>query len=87
MILRVYSRPSCHLCVEAKEKVERVARRYGLLVEVVDIDGSSDLLERFQRRIPVVELDGEELGWGRISEKGLSHAIEKRTKPADDPPR
>jgi glutathione S-transferase len=56
----LYARPDCHLCDEARARLEQL-RATGLdfQVEEVDIESDDDLHARFLERIPVVELDGE----------------------------
>jgi glutaredoxin len=58
--VRLYARPDCHLCDEARAGLERL-RADGLDFELdeVDIDGDDELHGRFLERIPVIELDGE----------------------------
>jgi glutaredoxin len=58
--VRLYARPDCHLCDEARAGLESL-RSDGLEFELeeVDIDSDDELLRRFLERIPVVELDGE----------------------------
>lgn len=75
-ILTLYSKADCPLCEEAYPLVSRLARRHGLVVETVDIATDPDLLERHRLRIPVLELDGVELGWGRLSERALARRLE-----------
>lgn len=59
-VVTVYSRPGCHLCEVALEEIRQIeGLRFDL--EVVDIDGDEELLRRYLERIPVVELDGQEL--------------------------
>ena len=76
--LKLYSKSECPLCDEGMEKLIRVARRHGLRVEKVDITTDPELFDRFKHRIPVVTLDDDELGWGRLSERALELAISKR---------
>ena len=73
-----YSKPDCPLCDEGFRKVARLAGLHGLVVKKVDIEGDPGLFERYRYRIPVVEYDGEELGWGRLSERGLERKLERR---------
>lgn len=62
MILTLYSRPGCHLCDEAREKILGL-RSEGLRFELREVDIESDdrLLRRHLERIPVVALDGVEV--------------------------
>jgi glutathione S-transferase len=65
--VRLYARPDCHLCDEARAVLERMlAAGAAFELEEVDIDGDERLLRRFLEKIPVIELDGE-----IISELGL----------------
>jgi hypothetical protein len=66
-LVRLYTRPDCHLCDEAREELLALradGAEFGL--EEVDIDSDDVLLRRFIERIPVVELEGEV-----VSELGL----------------
>jgi glutaredoxin len=58
--VRLYARPDCHLCDEARAGLDSL-RSDGLEFELdeIDIDSDDELLRRFLERIPVVELDGE----------------------------
>jgi hypothetical protein len=62
VILTLYSRPGCHLCDEAREKILGL-RSEGLRFELREVDIESDdrLLRRHLERIPVVALDGVEV--------------------------
>jgi len=59
-LVRLYARPDCHLCDEARDGLERLHAE-GLDFELteVDIEADDDLQRRYLERIPVVELDGE----------------------------
>jgi glutaredoxin len=58
--VRLYARPDCHLCDEARAGLERL-RADGLDFELdeVNIESDAELYRRFLERIPVVELHGE----------------------------
>ena len=58
--VRLYARPDCHLCDEARAGLERMLADGTVFeLEEVDIDGDDELLRRYLERIPVIELDGE----------------------------
>ena len=58
--VRLYARPDCHLCDEARSGLQRLrADGLGFELEEVDIERDEELHSRFLERIPVVELDGE----------------------------
>ncbi len=59
--VRLYSRPGCHLCDEAREALHRVRSRRPFTLHEVDITTDDDLHRRYLERIPVVTLGDEEL--------------------------
>jgi glutathione S-transferase len=59
-LVRLYARPDCHLCDEARQKLlELRADGDAFELEEVDIETDDELHARFLERIPVIELDGE----------------------------
>ncbi len=69
--VKLYARPDCHLCDEARRELEAM-RREGtpFVLFEVDIDTDDELLRRHLERIPVIELDGEE-----VSALGLDEEV------------
>jgi hypothetical protein len=68
----VYSRPDCHLCEVAIEKIVALhgeGYRFGL--HEVDIESDELLLRRHLERIPVVEVDGVVVSELVLDEAGL----------------
>jgi glutaredoxin len=58
----VYSRPGCHLCEEAIERIVAMHEEgYRFELHEIDIEGHDLLLRRYLERIPVVEVDGVEV--------------------------
>lgn len=56
--LAVYSRQGCHLCEQLIEELLPLTRgRYEVVV--YDIDSREDWSKKYDRRVPVVEYDGE----------------------------
>ncbi|HEX5893966.1 MAG TPA: glutaredoxin family protein [Solirubrobacterales bacterium] len=71
-LVRLYTRPDCHLCDEARSGLEAL-RSDGLDFELeeIDIDTDDELLSRFLERIPVIEVDGEIVGELRLDPDGI----------------
>ena len=66
-LVKLYARPDCHLCDEAREELLAIrAAGADFRIEEVDIERDEGLLRRFLERIPVVEVEGEV-----VSELGL----------------
>ena len=75
----LYSKSDCLLCDIAKERVDRVRSRLSFDLDIIDITTTEDLMTRYRERIPVIDLDGEELFAYRVNEKVLARKLEKAT--------
>jgi glutaredoxin len=75
----VYTRPGCHLCVEAMADLRGLQGELGFELREYDIDGDEALLRAYFERIPVVVLDGEELFDFHVDETALRERLESRT--------
>jgi glutaredoxin len=68
----VYSRPGCHLCEQALERIVALHREgYRFDLHEVDIESHELLLRRHLERIPVVEVDGVEVSELILDEAAL----------------
>ncbi|GIU97361.1 MAG: hypothetical protein KatS3mg013_1164 [Actinomycetota bacterium] len=56
----LYSRPGCHLCDVARERIRAVRARRAFAFEEVSIEGDEALELAYGLRVPVVTVDGEE---------------------------
>jgi glutaredoxin len=57
----LYSRAGCHLCDVARETILLLRERRGFEFAEVDIEADEDLELEYGIRIPVVEVDGDEV--------------------------
>lgn len=78
--ITLVDRVGCHLCVAAEETVEKVARATQNDWERVDVDSRPDLVEQFGDLVPVVLVDGREVGHWTISEDSLVRALARRRR-------
>ena len=69
--VRLYSRPGCHLCDEARATLEQIRTRTNFALEEIDITTDDDLHRRFLERIPVITLDGDHLFDHYVDEAAL----------------
>lgn len=60
-VLTLYSKPDCHLCVEARAALLGLRPELGFELREVDITTDEALHRKYFERIPVVALDEEEL--------------------------
>lgn len=66
MIIRLYSKTNCPLCDKAKQVLQELQKEFAFQIKEIDIYQDDALLEKYQLMIPVVEIDGEEVGFGII---------------------
>jgi glutaredoxin len=58
----VYTRPGCHLCEEAIAAIgEMRSDRARFELREIDIEADDELHARYLERIPVVEVDGDQV--------------------------
>jgi len=64
-VLTLYSTSACHLCEQAIYLLKSIPELTEITVVITDISESSDLLDRYGIRIPVLAVDAQdcELGW------------------------
>jgi len=60
-VITLYSKPDCHLCVDARAILWRVQADVGFELRELDITTDETLHRAYFERIPVVALEGEEL--------------------------
>ena len=70
-VITLYSRNDCHLCDVAKGRIRSAGRRVPFRLEIVDIDGDPELVARYNDRVPVVHVNGEEVFSYRVNERAL----------------
>jgi glutaredoxin len=76
----LYSKPGCHLCEDARELLENLARRQALQFVEVDIRSDADLFRRYDIRIPVIAFaDGTEID-APVSATELRAALKARSR-------
>lgn len=70
-IVTLYSKPGCHLCDDVRTLLEELRLELPLSIDDVDISGDAALFARYRHEIPVVAVNGIEIGRGRIDEAQL----------------
>jgi hypothetical protein len=73
----LYGKPGCHLCDDAREAVERVRADHPFGLEEVDVSLDPELNREYGERIPVLELDGEELFEFHVDEAELMRRVDR----------
>jgi glutaredoxin len=74
-IVELLAREGCHLCDDARRLVPRVTAEAGVGWTETDVDTDPRLRAEFGDLVPVVRVDGKELGYWRIDEARLRRAL------------
>ena len=73
----VYSRPECHLCEKAIERLVGLhGEGYRFQLHEIDIESDDLLLRRHLEKIPVVEVDGIVASELRFDETGVRSRLD-----------
>lgn len=75
VIIKIYSKPDCHLCDEAKSILARMQRRYGFQLHEVNITGDPALLAEYGERIPLIYVNGHLVCKYFVDEKAVAKSI------------
>ena len=75
--MTLYGKPGCHLCDEAREVIERVRADHPFDLREVDVSLDPELFREYGERIPVLELDGEELFEFHVEEAALVERVDR----------
>ncbi len=74
-VVRLYTKPGCHLCELAEGFLEELSRECPLAVEQIDIMTDVDLFERYRYEIPVVAVEGGGSVFGRVTMDDLRRIL------------
>ncbi|HEV7938716.1 MAG TPA: glutaredoxin family protein [Solirubrobacteraceae bacterium] len=75
-VLTLYSKPDCHLCVEAQDVLRKLRSELGFELSEVDITTDEALHRAYFERIPVVALGEEELFEYFVDEAALRQRLQ-----------
>jgi glutaredoxin len=79
-IITLYTRNRCSLCEKAKQGILELKEDWNFTLEEIDIDKSDELTELYGIMIPVVQIDGEEVGFGIINKFDISKRLQEKSK-------
>ncbi len=74
--ITLLGKPGCHLCVQARQVIERVSAELGVGWQERSILDDPELLRLHRDRIPVVLVDGVELSHYWVEEDALISALQ-----------
>jgi glutaredoxin len=78
-VVTLYTRPGCHLCDEAREVILSLRKpETSFELREIDIESDPGLHARYLERIPVVEVNGEEVAELHVDAPTLRDALAER---------
>jgi glutaredoxin len=80
-VVTLYTKADCHLCEQARAALEEVRAEVEFELVVRDITLDEGLHRAYFERIPVVDLDGEELFEYFVDARLLRERLESRRWP------
>jgi glutaredoxin len=73
----LYTKPGCHLCDDAKDVLLRVRREIPFSLQEVNIRTDAGLYAAYGERIPVVNLNGEDIFDYNVNEARLRELLKE----------
>jgi glutaredoxin len=73
--VRIYSKPGCHLCDEARAVVAAVCAEVATTYDEVDISQDAELMRVYGEQIPVTFVDGRQHDYWRVDAARLRRAL------------
>jgi hypothetical protein len=80
----LYGRPGCHLCDIARDVLLRLRTELPFRLVERNIESDDALLRAYLERIPVIAVDGREVGEFVVDEERLRHELERSGSTAVD---
>jgi hypothetical protein len=77
-VITVYSSPDCHLCEQAMRALRTLQHELSFSLRERDITTDAVLQRAYFERVPVGELDGEELFEYFVDEAAVRERLESR---------
>jgi glutaredoxin len=71
----IFSRQNCHLCHEAEKIVREVLSEISFDLEVINIDGNTELESLYGEEVPVTMINGAKHDYFRVDKKRFSEAV------------
>ena len=76
-MVTVYSRHGCHLCENAVNTLEELREELAFEIEIIYIDGNSELEKLYGEQVPVIHIDGEHHDFWRVDPERFRSSLEK----------
>lgn len=75
--LTLYTRPGCHLCDEAKQKIAPLAEKYAAPIREVNIEEDPVLRALYNEEVPVLFLGSQKVAKFKVDAEQLRRRLER----------
>ncbi len=79
-MVTVYSRHGCHLCEDAVKTLEGMREELAFEIEIIYIDGNSELEKLYGNEVPVIHINGQHHDFYRIDSERFRTSLEKHRR-------
>jgi glutaredoxin len=79
-MVTVYSRHGCHLCEDAVKTLEGMREELAFEIEIIYIDGNSELEKLYGNEVPVIHINGEHHDFYRIDPERFRTSLERHRR-------
>ena len=76
-MVTVYSRHGCHLCEDAVKTLEGMREELAFEIEIIYIDGNSELEKLYGNEVPVIHINGEHHDFWRVDPERFRSSLGK----------
>jgi thiol-disulfide isomerase/thioredoxin len=70
-----YTKLHCPLCDEAHKLLQELQKEVPFQIQIVNIYEDDALIEKYGLMIPVIQVEGEEIDYGKISIEKIKKAL------------
>jgi glutaredoxin len=79
-MVTVYSRHGCHLCENAVKTLESMREELAFEIEIIYIDGSTELEKLYGNEVPVIHINGEHHDFYKVDPERFRTSLEKHRR-------
>jgi len=79
-MVTVFSRHGCHLCEDAIKTLESMREELAFEIEIIYIDGDSELEKLYGNEVPVIHINGEHHDFYRVDPERFRTSLEKHRR-------
>ena len=79
-MVTVYSRHGCHLCEDAVKTLEGMREELAFEIEIIYIDGNSELEKLHGNEVPVIHINGQHHDFYRVDPERFRTSLEKHRR-------